>query len=366
MPNNATSSLNNGSAMTDTSAFASKVENVNRLGLTMDDYKGAVSTLCAGCGHNSVTNQIIKAYFELGIQPHLVAKVSGIGCSSRTPAFFLDKAHGFNGAHGRMPPVATGAALANHNLHVIGISGDGDTASIGMSHFIHTLRRNTDMVYIIEDNGVYSLTKGQFSATADVGSTLHNGEVNEWMPIDCCGLAIEMGCGCVGRSFSGDTKQLHALLKIAFRHKGTSVIVVVSPCVTFNNHDGSTKSYKRIKNAAIPLHEINFIDATNLSNTAKIAEDKVCEINMGDGGIAQLKNLEYDYNYDPTDRRKVLLAMERARQENLFLTGLLYYDKSRRSLREQCNLVDEPLATLPVERVRPSKKAFEEIIAAFA
>ena len=334
--------------------------------LTMDDYKGAESTLCAGCGHNSITTQIIKASFELGIQPHLVAKISGIGCSSRAPAFFLNKAHGFNGAHGRMPPVATGAALANSHLRIIGISGDGDTASIGMNHFIHTLRRNTDMVYIIEDNGVYSLTKGQFSATADIGSTLHNGDVNEWMPIDCCGLAIEMNCGCVGRSFSGDAKQLCALLKIAFRHKGVSVIVVISPCVTFNNHDGSTKSYKRVKNVIRPLHDINFIDAACLADTAKIAGDKICEIDLNDGSMIQLKNLEYDYNYDPTDRHKVLSAMNRARGENLILTGLLHYNKNRQSLREQCHLVDKPLATLSADRARPSKKALEEIIAMFA
>jgi len=214
----------------------------NRIGLTLSDYKGAPSTLCDGCGHDAITSQIIRAFYELGIEPHNVAKMSGIGCSSKTPAYFLNRAHGFNSVHGRMPSVATGAALANKHLHLIGVSGDGDTASIGLGQFCHLVRRNIPMIYIVENNGVYGLTKGQFSATADIGSKLKTGVMNELPPIDLCGLAIELGCGFVGRSFAGDPRQLQALIKAAASHKGTAVLDVISPCVTFNNHEGSTKS----------------------------------------------------------------------------------------------------------------------------
>ena len=217
------------------------------IGLGRDVYKGLPTTLCAGCGHNSITNHLIKALFEYGVQPHKLAKMSGIGCSSKTPAYFVEQAHGFNGVHGRMPSAATGAKLANRELMVLGISGDGDTASIGLGQFAHMVRRNLDVIYIVENNGVYGLTKGQFSATADVGSTLKNGTPNEYATIDICGLAIELGATFVARSFSGDGKQLVPMLQAAFSHRGTSILDIISPCVTFNDHEGSTKSYAYVK-----------------------------------------------------------------------------------------------------------------------
>jgi 2-oxoglutarate/2-oxoacid ferredoxin oxidoreductase subunit beta len=240
-------------------ASTPKPQSTNRIGLTLADYKGSPSTLCDGCGHDAITSQIIKAFYELGIEPHNVAKLSGIGCSSKTPAYFLNRAHGFNSTHGRMPSVATGVSLANKDLRLIGVSGDGDTASIGLGQFCHLVRRNVPMIYIVENNGVYGLTKGQFSATADLGSKLKTGVLNELPPIDLCGLAIELGCGFVARSFAGDPKQLVALLKAAASHKGTAVLDVISPCVTFNNHEGSTKSYKYANGNPAPrvgLHSI--------------------------------------------------------------------------------------------------------------
>src|SRR6202000_1458241 len=217
---------------------------VNRLGLPILDYKGGKTTLCAGCGHNAISERIIDAMYEMGVEPHRVAKMSGIGCSSKTPAYFLSKSHSFNTVHGRMPSVTTGAMLANRSLLALGISGDGDTASIGIGQFIHLMRRNLPVIYIIEDNGVYGLTKGQFSATADLGSVLKTGVINDLPPIDTCALAVQLGATFVARSFSGDKKQLLAILKAAIAHKGTVMIDVISPCVTFNDHEGSTKSYK--------------------------------------------------------------------------------------------------------------------------
>src|SRR5579875_3748232 len=232
--------------MSTTAVPPSPPQKLNRIGLGLSDYKGAKSTLCAGCGHNAISERIIEACYEVGIEPHRVAKLSGIGCSSKSPAYFLSSSHGFNSVHGRMPSVATGTMLANRNLIAIGVSGDGDTASIGIGQFVHLMRRNLPMVYIIEDNGVYGLTKGQFSATADIGSKLKNGVVNDLPPIDTCALAILLGATYVGRSFSGDKKQLSAILKAALAHRGTVMLDVISPCVTFNDHEGSTKSYKYV------------------------------------------------------------------------------------------------------------------------
>src|SRR5947209_18458561 len=231
----------------------------NHIGLTVLDYRGSKTTLCAGCGHNAITERIIDAMYEMGIQPEMVAKLSGIGCSSKTPAYFMSRGHGFNSVHGRMPSVATGVALANQKLMMIGVSGDGDTASIGIGQFVHLMRRNLPIIYIIEDNGVYGLTKGQFSATADIGSKLKTGVVNELPPIDTCALAILLGATYVARSFSGDKKQLLALLKGALAHNGTSMLDVISPCVTFNDHEGSTKSYSYVKDHDAPLEDIYFI-----------------------------------------------------------------------------------------------------------
>ncbi len=336
-------------------------EKVNRIGLTQDPYKGAESTLCSGCGHDSITAQIIKACYELGVQPHMVAKLSGIGCSSKTPAYFLNKSHGFNAVHGRMPAVATGANLANKNLIMIGVSGDGDTASIGMGQFVHMVRRNLKIVYIIENNGVYGLTKGQFSATADMGSGSKKGDINEMIPIDCCGLAIELGGTFVARSFSADFKQLCALLKAALHHNGTALLDVVSPCVTFNNHESSTKSYKYAKDHELALHEIDFIEHVEPLAPVDIASGETRDIELYDGSHVRLKKLGEDY--DPTSRKNAVMTIERSRSEQLFLTGLLYLDKTRRPFHEQCNVIDEPLATLPAERVRPGKKVLDEIMA---
>ncbi|HLX63790.1 MAG TPA: thiamine pyrophosphate-dependent enzyme [Planctomycetota bacterium] len=336
----------------------------NRIGLTIDPYKGAESTLCSGCGHDSVTAQIIRAFYELGIPPHMVAKLSGIGCSSKTPAYFLGKAHGLNSVHGRMPSLASGVQLANRNLHVIGVSGDGDTASIGMGQFVHVVRRNARMIYLIENNGVYGLTKGQFSATADMGSAQKKGDVNEMLPIDCCGVAIELGCTFVARSFSADAKQLLALLKAAAHHNGTAVIDIVSPCMTFNNHEGSTRSYKYAKDNELALHEIDFIEQFEPQSPVEIADGGTHDIVLNDGSIVRLKKLNVDF--DPSIRAQAIETIERARREQQFLTGLLYCDKSRRSMIEQCNVVDEPLNTLPLGRVRPSVSALDEMLDALS
>src|SRR5437879_3495971 len=231
----------------------------NRLGLAVSIYRGSKTTLCAGCGHNAISERIIDAFFELGIEPARIAKFSGIGCSSKSPAYFLSQSFAINAVHGRMPSVATGAILANRHLLALGVSGDGDTASIGIGQFIHMLRRNLPIIYIIEDNGVYGLTKGQFSATADLGSKLKTGVINDLPPIDTCALAIELGATLVGRSFSGDKRQLHAMLKAAIAHKGTVMLDVVSPCVTFNDHEGSTKSYKYSKDHDEPVQEVGFV-----------------------------------------------------------------------------------------------------------
>src|SRR6478672_2580191 len=231
----------------------------NRIGLTVVEYKGGKTTLCAGCGHNAISERIIEAMYEMGVEPEYVIKPSGIGCSSKTPAYFLSRSHSFNAVHGRMPSVATGALLANRKLVCIGVSGDGDTASIGIGQFVHLMRRNLPIIYIIEDNGVYGLTKGQFSATADLGSKLKTGVINDLPPIDTCAMAIQLGATFVGRSFSGDKKQLLTMLKAAIAHKGTVMLDVISPCVTFNDHEGSTKSYKFMQDHDEPINEIGFV-----------------------------------------------------------------------------------------------------------
>ncbi len=342
-----------------TETSAPKAQSLNRIGLAQTIYRGLPSTLCTGCGHDSITNQIIKAAFELGLEPHRVAKLSGIGCSSKTTAYFLGQSHGFNTVHGRMAAVATGVNLANRTLLNIGVSGDGDTASIGLGQFLHMIRRNVQICYIIENNGVYGLTKGQFSATADKGSLQKKGDENEMFPIDCCALAIEMGCEFVARSFSGDMKQLFTLLKAGMSHKGTTLIDVVSPCITFNNHEGSTKSYKFAKDHEEPLHEIGFVPHYE-AITADYAEGETHQINLPDGGRIVLKKLNRDY--DPANKIKALELLSQARDERLFLTGLLYHAKGQPSLVEQKRLVDEPLATLPQSCVRPSAEVLADIM----
>src|SRR6202161_1410250 len=271
----------------------------NRLGLQVLDYRAGKTTLCAGCGHNAISERIIDAMYEMGVQPERVMKLSGIGCSSKTPAYFLSRSHSFNSVHGRMPSVATGALLANQSMLGIGVSGDGDTASIGMGQFVHLMRRNLPMIYIIEDNGVYGLTKGQFSATADIGSKLKTGVINDLPAIDTCALAIQLGATFVGRSFSGDKKQLLSMLKAALSHQGTVLLDVISPCVTFNDHEGSTKSYKFMKDHEEPLHDLNFVPHFEEIDV-DYDEGTTTSVTMHDGSRLLLRKLEQDY--DATDK----------------------------------------------------------------
>ena len=283
-------------ATTPTSTPAPKT---NRIGLAVLDYRGGKTTLCAGCGHNAISERIIDAMYEMGVPPERVVKLSGIGCSSKSPAYFMSRSHSFNAVHGRMPSVATGAVLANRKLIALGVSGDGDTASIGIGQFVHLMRRNLPIIYIIEDNGVYGLTKGQFSATADIGSKLKTGVINDLPPIDTCALAITLGATFVGRSFSGDKRQLHAMLKAAIAHNGTVMIDVVSPCVTFNDHEGSTKSYKYMKDHEEPLQELSFVPAFEEIDV-EYDPGTTVEVTMHDGSRLRLRKLEEDY--DPTNR----------------------------------------------------------------
>jgi 2-oxoglutarate ferredoxin oxidoreductase subunit beta len=331
----------------------------NRLGLSVLDYRGGKSTLCAGCGHNAISERIIDALFEMGVQPERVAKLSGIGCSSKSPAYFLSRAHAFNAVHGRMPSVATGAVLANQGLMALGVSGDGDTASIGIGQFVHVMRRNLPIIYIIEDNGVYGLTKGQFSATADIGSKLKTGVINELPPIDTCELAISLGATFVGRSFSGDKRQLHAMLKAAIAHRGTVMLDVVSPCVTFNDHEGSTKSYKYMKDHDEPLQEINFIPHFE-DMAVDYDPGTTLEVSMHDGSRLRLRKIEEDY--DPTDKIRAITRLNEAKKDGEMLTGVLYVDPDAPTFLDMLHLTDEPLATLPQSVVRPGREVLEQVM----
>jgi 2-oxoglutarate ferredoxin oxidoreductase subunit beta len=322
-------------------------------------YKGGKTTLCAGCGHNSISERIIESFYELGIDPYTVAKFSGIGCSSKSPAYFLGLSHGFNAVHGRMPAIATGALLANRTLMGIGLSGDGDTASIGIGQFMHLIRRNMPMIYVIEDNGVYGLTKGQFSATADLGSTLKSGTPNNLPPFDCCALAMKWGATFVARSFSGDKKQLNAILKTAIAHRGLSVIDVISPCVTFNDHEGSTKSYSYMKEHEEVLQELDFVPSFE-DITVEIPEGEVMDVLMHDGSHLRIRKLQRDF--DPTDRFKALVALEESEAKGEVLTGVLYLNTAKPTFLELLNLADEPIATLPEPRVRPSRTVLDQVM----
>lgn len=332
---------------------------VNVLGLARDVYKGSASTLCAGCGHNSITNNLIKALYDYGVNPYKLAKMSGIGCSSKTPAYFVDRAHGFNGVHGRMPSLATGAKVANRELMVLGISGDGDTASIGLGQYCHMMRRNVDATYIIEDNGCYGLTKGQFSATADRGSVLKKGQVNEFETIDVCGLAVELGATFVARSFSGDGKQLIPLLQAAFSHRGIAVLDVISPCVTFNDHEGSTKSYNYIKEHHAVLHTPDFIPSSR-EITVDYEPGTVQEIEFDNGDKVLLRKLERDY--DPSDRIGALRVMHEARERGELVTGLLFVDTSARDLCERERLPKKPLAQMNEDELRIGREDWAQIM----
>jgi 2-oxoglutarate ferredoxin oxidoreductase subunit beta len=332
---------------------------VNRLGLEIAAYKGHRSTLCAGCGHNAITERIIEAFYELGIEPHRVAKLSGIGCSSKSPAYFLSTAYGFNAVHGRMPSIATGAMLANRTLVAIGVSGDGDTASIGIGQFVHLMRRNLPVIYIIEDNGVYGLTKGQFSATADLGSKLKTGVVNDLPAIDTCALAILLGATYVARSFSGDKRQLLALLEGAIAHRGTAMLDVISPCVTFNDHEGSTKSYSYVKDHDEPLADVSFVPFFQ-DISVDYEPGTATEITLHDGSRLLLKKLATDY--DPTNKTEALRVLTETHDKGEIVTGLFYVDTKSKDFLELLNLVDEPLATLPESRVRPPQQVLDEVM----
>jgi 2-oxoglutarate ferredoxin oxidoreductase subunit beta len=330
----------------------------NALGYTKRDYEGAVSTLCAGCGHDSVSAAIVQAVFDLDIQPHRVAKLSGIGCSSKTPDYFLGASHGFNSVHGRMPSVLTGAALANRELTYLGISGDGDSASIGIGQFAHAMRRGVNMTYIVENNGVYGLTKGQFSATADMGSRSKRGVANNDSPIDLVGLALQLGATFVARSFSGDKEQLIPLIKAALGHKGAAFIDVISPCVTFNNHAGSTKSYEYVRDHDMP---VNMVDVLLFRSpiTASYPPGGLREVEQHDGTVLQLRKLAADY--DPTDRLLAMSHLQKHQAKGELVTGLLYVDPNAREMHEHLQTVQTPLNRLGQADLCPGSSALEEL-----
>ncbi|MBI1357370.1 MAG: 2-oxoacid:ferredoxin oxidoreductase subunit beta [Acidobacteria bacterium] len=343
------------------SATVARKGKENSLGLPVLDYRGAKTTLCAGCGHNSISERIIECFWEMGVDQTQVIKMSGIGCSSKSPAYFLSMSHGFNSVHGRMPSVATGALLANGTLKALGVTGDGDTASIGIGQFVHLMRRNVPMVYIIEDNGCYGLTKGQFSATADIGSTLKSGIVNDLEPIDTCALAIELGATYVARSFSGDKKQLQAVIKGAMSHKGTAMIDVISPCVTFNDHSGSTKSYEYVQDHREDLQQVGFVpffEEIHLEDDPEPGE--VRQVTLHDGSHLLLKKIEEDY--DPNDRVRAISKLHEASQEGHLLTGVFYVETSKPSFLDLLNLAPTPLAHMPQSKLRPGKAALDEVM----
>ncbi len=331
---------------------------VNRLGYTRRDYEGKISTLCAGCGHDSISAAIIQACWELAIEPHRVAKLSGIGCSSKTPDYFLGGSHGFNTVHGRMPSVLTGANLANRDLIYLGVSGDGDSASIGLGQFAHVMRRGVNMTYIVENNGVYGLTKGQFSATADQGSKSKRGVVNTDAPIDMVSLGMQLGASFVARSFSGDKEQLVPLIKAALAHPGAALIDVLSPCVAFNNHAGSTKSYDYVREHNEAVNRIDFMPRRT-EIVADYAPGSLTEVVQHDGSVLRLRKI--DENYDPSDRIAAMnhVAAHQARGE--IITGLLYLDPEPGDMHGHLNTVDAPLNRLDEAALCPGAAMLERI-----
>jgi 2-oxoglutarate/2-oxoacid ferredoxin oxidoreductase subunit beta len=343
-------------ATTPTSSPALKT---NRLGLQVVDYRGGKTTLCAGCGHNAISERVIDAMYEMGVQPERVLKLSGIGCSSKTPAYFVSRAHSFNSLHGRMPSVATGAVLANRSMLSLGVSGDGDTASIGMGQFVHLMRRNLPIIYIIEDNGVYGLTKGQFSATADLGSKQKTGVINDLPAIDTCALAIQMGATFVARSFSGDKKQLVTMLKAAIAHRGTVMLDVISPCVTFNDHEGSTKSYKYVQDHEEPISEAGFVPHFE-DISVEYDPGTTFDVRMHDGSHLRLRKLQEDY--DPASKINAVRHLMEAHEKGEVLTGVFYIDTQKPNFVDLLNMTETPLSRLPQEAVRPPKRALDEVM----
>ena len=336
---------------------------LNVIDLEKSEYTGGKSSLCPGCGHDQISNVIIQAAWENGIPPEGIAKMSGIGCSSKTPAYFLGKSHGFNTVHGRMPSVTTGANMVNRSLSFIAVSGDGDTASIGIGQFVHAIRRNIDMVYIIENNGVYGLTKGQYSATVEKGSKKKKGEANLQPPIDLCAMAINLGCSCVARSFSGSKKQLTSLIRAAMGHRGMAVIDVISPCVTFSNNDESYKSYNYVKANDEVLHLLDYIPHFTPLEEVDIPEGEYDDIEMFDGSPLRLATIGSDH--DPSDAVSALKAIHEAEGEDKHVTGLLYYDPDQQTADEALGLTETPLSGLDEAEMRPSKQSLDDINAAF-
>ncbi len=330
----------------------------NALGLTIRDYEGSMSTLCAGCGHDSITAAIVRALYELDVPPHMLAKLSGIGCSSKTPTYFVSGAHGFNSAHGRMPAIATGANAANRALLYIGVSGDGDSLSIGLGQMVHAMRRNLRMLYVIENNGVYGLTKGQFSASSDIGSKSKRGEANTQPPIDPVMLALDIGATYVARSFSGDKAQLVPILKGALRHNGFALVDVISPCVTFNDHEGSTKSYLYTRKHQLPIVQADFVPPA-AEIRAEYAPGTVHEVRMHDGSTLQLHKVGPDY--DPTDRRAAWSFLSERQRSGEIPTGLLYLDESGSDMHAAAKTVSRPLAQMPFEELCPGEAALRKL-----
>jgi len=330
----------------------------NAIGFTRRDYEGKISTLCAGCGHDSISAAIIQACWELDIEPHRVAKLSGIGCSSKTPDYFLGPAHGFNTVHGRMPSVLTGANLANRDLLYLGVSGDGDSASIGIGQFVHAIRRGVNMVYIVENNGVYGLTKGQFSATADQGSMSKRGVANTDSPLDLVALALQLGASYVGRGFSGDKTQLVPLIKGAIAHRGSAVLDVISPCVAFNNHDGSTKSYSYVREHNDAVNRLDVIPA-RAEITVDYSPGAVTEVRQHDGSVLRLHKL--DTHYNPTDRIAAMNYIQRHASRGEVVTGLLFVDPSAVDLHQHLNTVSTPLNQLAERELCPGPEALAAI-----
>jgi len=334
----------------------------NKLGYVKSDYEGTISTLCAGCGHDSINGAIVQACFEMSLEPHILAKLSGIGCSSKTPSYFLRNSHGFNSVHGRMPSVATGANLANKNLIYLGVSGDGDTASIGMGQFCHAIRRNMNMTYIVMNNGCYGLTKGQDSATADFGSINKSGNTNNFPSIDLIGLAMGMGATFVARSFSGDKRQLVPMIKAAMSHRGFALIDVISPCVTFNNNTGSTKSYDYVRDHIEMTSEFDFVPEMK-EITTDYPEGTSKKVALHDGSMINLSKLSP--KWDPTDRISAHARLQAARANEEILTGLIYIDPESRELHDLLGTVDKPLNTLREKELCPGSKTLDKINASF-
>jgi len=334
----------------------------NRAGMTRADYKGFPTTLCQGCGHNSIASQLLAACYEMDIVPEEILKFSGIGCSSKSPTYFLNRSFGFNGLHGRMPSLATGALFADISLRAIGVSGDGDTASIGMGQFKHLVRRNAPMVYIVENNGVYGLTKGQFSATAEVGLELKHQGTNFYMPVDICMEALASNATFVARSFAGDPKQVKELIKTALSHHGIAVLDIISPCVTFNNQENTFHSYTWGKDHEAPLHEISFVPALDEITIEDFEAGTTREVTLHDGSMVILKKLEKDY--DPTDRWQALRMMEEAQRNNWMVTGLIYLEIGRPALTDLYNLPETPLNRLGESVLRPARETLDKLNAA--